>query len=60
MHDAGVLTTDHIRQTEPNLLPWSMPVKIVKTMQDLMKGYGWTGGFRSRTVFCLDVRKPVR
>ena len=60
MHDPGVLTTDHIRRTEPNLLPWSTPVKIVKSFQDLLKGYGWTGGFRSRTVFCLDVRKPVR
>ena len=60
MHDPGVLTTDHIRQTEPELLPWSTPVKIVKSVQDLFKGYGWTGGFRSRTVFCLDVRKPVR
>jgi len=60
MHDTGVLTTDHVRQTAPELLPWSMPVKIIKSFQDLLKGYGWTGGFRSRTVFCLDVRKPVR
>jgi SAM-dependent methyltransferase len=60
MHDPGVLTTDYIRQTDPSLLPWSKPVKIVKSMQDLLKGYGWTGGFRSRTIFCLDVRKPVR
>jgi SAM-dependent methyltransferase len=60
MHDPGVLTTDHVRQSEPELLPWSTPVKIVKSVQDLFKGYGWTGGFRSRTVFCLDVRKPVR
>jgi len=60
MHDPGVLTTDHIRKTEPELLPWSTPVKIVKSVQDMFKGYGWTGGFRSRTIFCLDVRKPVR
>ena len=59
MHDTGVLTTDYVRKTEPELLPWSFPVKIIKSVQDLFKGYGWTGGFRSRTVFCLDVRKPV-
>ncbi len=59
MQDAGVLTTDYVRKTEPHLLPWSFPVKVRNSFQDLFKGYGWTGGFRSRTVFCLDVRKPV-
>jgi SAM-dependent methyltransferase len=60
MHDAHVLTTDHVRKTEPQFLPWSRLVKVRNTVQDLFKGYGWTGGFRSRTVFCLEVRKPVR
>jgi len=60
MHDSGVLTTDYVRKTQPDLLPWSTPVKIYKSVQDLFKGYGWTGGFRSRTIFCLDVRKPLR
>jgi hypothetical protein len=60
MHDSGALTTDYVRKTQPDLLPWSLPAKIYKSVQDLFKGYGWTGGFRSRTVFCLDVRKPLR
>jgi SAM-dependent methyltransferase len=57
MSDSGILSTDHVRATQPELLPWSRPAKVVKAMQDLFKGYGWTGGFRSRTVFCLDVRR---
>jgi SAM-dependent methyltransferase len=60
MHDVGVLTTNYVRRMEPEFLPWSVPVKIRNSVQDLFKGFGWTGGFRSRTVFCLDVRKPVR
>jgi SAM-dependent methyltransferase len=58
MTEPDILSTDHVRSTEPHLLPWTKPVKIAKAMQDLFKGYGWTGGFRSRTVFCLDVRRP--
>ena len=57
MHAAGVLNTDYIRKTEPEYLPWSPAAKVVKSVQDLFKGYGWTGGFRSRTVYCVDVRK---
>ena len=53
-----ILSTDHVRATQPELLPWTRPVKVVKAMQDLLKGYGWTGGFRSRTIYCLDVRLP--
>ena len=59
MHAPGVLTTDHVRATEPEYLPWSAAAKVVKSVQDLFKGYGWTGGFRSRTVYCIDVRKPA-
>jgi hypothetical protein len=54
-----ILSTDHVRATEPALLPWSKPVKMVKAVQDLFKGYGWTGGFRSRTIYCLDLRRPT-
>lgn len=58
MDSPDVLSTDYIRATQPQLLPWSKPAKVVKAVQDLFKGYGWTGGFRSRTIFCLDVRLP--
>lgn len=58
MHDAGVLTSDHVRATEPELLPWTFPVRVYKAAQDLVKGKGWTAGFRSRTVVCCEVRKP--
>ena len=59
MSNPGILSTDHVRATEPELLPWTRPAKVVKAMQDLLKGYGWTGGFRSRTVFCIDVVLPA-
>jgi SAM-dependent methyltransferase len=49
----GILTTDHIRQTQPDLLPWKHPT--LKAVHDLVKGHGWTGGFRSKSVYCLDV-----
>ena len=48
-----ILTTDHIRQTQPDLLPWKHP--MLKAAHDLAKGHGWTGGFRSKSVYCLDV-----
>jgi SAM-dependent methyltransferase len=47
----GILTTDYIRQTQPDLLPWKHPV--LKAAHDLMKGHGWTGGFRSKSVYCV-------
>jgi len=47
----GILTTDHIRKTQPDLLPWKHPV--LKAAHDLVKGHGWTGGFRSKSVYCL-------
>jgi ubiquinone/menaquinone biosynthesis C-methylase UbiE len=51
-----ILTTDRIKQTQPELLPWRFP--LLKGLHDLSKGYGWTGGFRSKSVFCLSaIRK---
>lgn len=49
----GILTTDHIRETQPDLLPWKHPT--LKAVHDLVKGHGWTGGFRSKSVYCVDV-----
>ena len=48
-----ILSTDHIRKTQPDLLPWKHP--MLQAAHDLMKGHGWTGGFRSKSVYCLDV-----
>jgi SAM-dependent methyltransferase len=53
----AILTTDYVRATEPELLPWTRPVRVYKAVQDLVQGRGWTGGFRSRTVFCIDALK---
>jgi ubiquinone/menaquinone biosynthesis C-methylase UbiE len=50
-----ILTTDHVRKTDPDLLPWRRP--MLKAAHDLIHGHGWTGGFRSKSVYCLDVRK---
>lgn len=58
--DNGILTTDYVRATEPHLLPWSWPVRVYKAMVDLMQGRGWTWGFRSRTIFCLDATRLAR
>ena len=49
----GILTTDYIRKTQPDLLPWKHP--MLKAAHDLVKGRGWTGGFRSKSVYCLGV-----
>ncbi len=50
--ESGILTTDHIRTTQPDLLPWKSP--MLKAAHDLVKGHGWTGGFRSKSVYCLS------
>jgi ubiquinone/menaquinone biosynthesis C-methylase UbiE len=50
-----LLSTDYVKQTEPQLLPWRYP--MAKAMHDLIKGHGWTGGFRSKAIFCLEARK---
>lgn len=49
---ARILTTDQIKATAPELLPWRFP--ILKGVHDLLHGHGWTGGFRSKSVFCLS------
>jgi SAM-dependent methyltransferase len=49
----GILTTDHVRQTQPDLLPWKHP--MLKAAHDLVKGHGWTAGFRSKSVYCVAV-----
>ena len=48
-----ILTTDYVRETQPDLLPWKHP--LLKAAHDLATGHGWTGGFRSKSVYCLDV-----
>jgi ubiquinone/menaquinone biosynthesis C-methylase UbiE len=54
-HDV-ILSTDHVKATQPELLPWRFP--MLKGIHDLVTGHGWTGGFRSKSVFCLSaVRK---
>jgi SAM-dependent methyltransferase len=50
----GILTTDLVKQSEPELLPWKWP--MLMGLRDLMKGKGWTGGFKSKTIFCLSGR----
>lgn len=57
MTEPGILTSDHVRRTEPELLPWSFPVRVYKAIRDLWDGKGWTAGFRSRTVVCLEATK---
>lgn len=57
MTELGLLTSDHVRRTEPELLPWTFPVRVYKAIQDLVGGKGWTMGFRSRTVYCLEATK---
>jgi SAM-dependent methyltransferase len=47
----GILTTDYIRKQDPGLLPWKYP--MLKAAHDLVKGHGWTGGFRSKSVYCV-------
>lgn len=54
---SGILTTDHIRKTQPDLLPWKFP--MAKAVKDLAQGHGWTGGFRSKSVYCVDVVAKV-
>jgi SAM-dependent methyltransferase len=51
----GILSTDHVKRTQPELLPWRFP--MAKAVHDLVKGHGWTGGFRSKSVFCLAAIK---
>jgi SAM-dependent methyltransferase len=50
-----ILSTDAIRKSDPALLPWRHPQ--LRGMLDLLTGRGWTGGFRSKSIFCLDARR---
>ncbi len=52
---AEILTTEHVKNTQPDLLPWKYP--MVKAVHDLVNGKGWTGGFRSKSIFCVSGRK---
>ena len=46
-----LLTTDYYRRHAPQLLPFTHPWLLAG--YDLVRGYGWTTGFRSATVICL-------
>jgi 2-polyprenyl-3-methyl-5-hydroxy-6-metoxy-1,4-benzoquinol methylase len=57
LNDPGpLLSTDAIRRTAPQLLPWRRP--WLKAVHDLLHGHGWTGGFRSKSVYCIGITKP--
>jgi ubiquinone/menaquinone biosynthesis C-methylase UbiE len=51
-----ILSTNSVRKSEPHLLPWKFPLLI--GIRDLFQGKGWTGGFRSKSIFCISVRSP--
>ena len=51
---AKLMTTDAARAQEPSLLPWRWP--ILKSLYDLIRGRGWSGGFFSLACYCLEVR----
>ena len=50
-----ILTTDHVRRSEPDLLPWKH--RLLKAVYDLLRGRGWTGGFYSLSCYCLEARR---
>ncbi len=52
---SGYLTTDIVREREPEHLPWKYP--RLQAVYDFARGYGITGGFRSVAVVCLDLAK---
>ncbi|MGF1632393.1 MAG: class I SAM-dependent methyltransferase [Phycisphaerae bacterium] len=54
----AILTTQFVKQTNPELLPWRWP--WIKGVHDLLHGHGWTGGFRSKSVFCLNATARSR
>ena len=49
----GIEMLRGVRDTQPDLLPWKHP--MLKAAHDLVKGHGWTGGFRSKSVYCVAV-----
>ena len=50
-----ILSTDYVKRTNPELLPWRYP--LLKGLYDLIKGKGWSGGFHSKSVYCLEARR---
>jgi SAM-dependent methyltransferase len=46
-----VLTTDHCRRHAPHLLPFTHPWLLAG--YDMLRGKGWTRGFRSAAVVCV-------
>ncbi len=51
----GLLSTPEVRRREPEHLPWKYPK--LQAIYDLVRGYGWTGGFRSVAPMCLDLAR---
>ena len=56
-HPDGRLTTNAVRATQPELLPWKYPK--IQAIYDVLRGYGWTGGFRPVAAFCLDLARTA-
>lgn len=52
-----LLTTDHARKHAPHLLPFTN--RWLLAGYDFLRGYGWTGGFRSVAVMCLTAIKKA-
>jgi 2-polyprenyl-3-methyl-5-hydroxy-6-metoxy-1,4-benzoquinol methylase len=50
-----LLSTPEVREREPQHLPWKYP--RLQAIYDLVRGHGWTGGFRGVAPFCLDVAR---
>ena len=50
-----LLCTPTIRRRQPELLPWKYP--RLQAVADLLRGYGWTGGFRAAACYCLDLER---
>ncbi len=50
-----LLTTDWVREVEPEKLPWAWPK--LKSLYDMLHGRGWTGGFFSLAACCVKAYK---
>ena len=51
----NLLCTPTIRDREPALLPWKYP--RLQAVADLLRGHGFTRGFRAAACFCLDLQR---
>src|SRR5690606_32204587 len=51
----NLLCTPTIRRVQPELLPWKWP--RLQAIADLVRGYGFTGGFRAAACYCLDAAR---